>query len=153
MEVTTMRTTRILAAALVLTLAPVGGALAAESTGSVKCEMTFSLKGWSAFYKTAKGDGTIKCSNGQSAAVSIKTTGGGITFGKSEIVDGTGKFSDVKGIDELFGSYVTSEAHAGAGKSSAASAMTKGEVSLALAGTGKGIDVGFAFGKFTIEKK
>jgi hypothetical protein len=30
--------------------------------------------------------------------------------------------------------------------------MTKGTVSLTLTGTGKGVDVGFAFGKFTIEK-
>ena len=41
--------------------------------------MTFNLKGWSAFYKTAKGDGTITCSNGQKARVKIKATGGGRT--------------------------------------------------------------------------
>ena len=116
----------------------------------VDCKMTFSLKGWSAFYKTSKGEGTITCDNGQSAKVKIKATGGGITFGKSEIVDGTGRFSEARGIAELFGSYVQSEAHAGAGKSVDAQALTKGEVSLALAGTGRGVDIGFAFGKFTI---
>ena len=46
--------------------------------------MKFDLKGWSAIYKTAKGDGTIHCDNGQSVEVSIKVTGGGLTFGKSE---------------------------------------------------------------------
>jgi hypothetical protein len=114
--------------------------------------MTFNLKGWSAFYKTAQGDGTITCDNGQKARVRIKAKGGGITFGKSEIVGGTGKFTGVYGIKELFGSYVQSEAHAGAGKSADAQALTKGEVSLALHGTGRGVDIGFAFGKFTIEK-
>jgi hypothetical protein len=118
----------------------------------VACRMTFNLKGWSAFYKTAKGDGTITCDNGQKAKVRIKATGGGITFGKSEIVGGTGRFTGVRRINELFGSYVQSEAHAGAGKSADAQALTKGEVSLALAGTGRGVDIGFAFGKFTIEK-
>jgi len=118
----------------------------------VTCEMKFSLKGWSAFYKTSKGKGTVSCSNGQSAGVSIKATGGGITFGKSEIVDGTGHFTGVNDISEVFGSYVQSEAHAGAGKSADAQALTKGEVSLALAGTGRGVDVGFAFGKFTISR-
>lgn len=117
----------------------------------VDCKMTFTLKGWSAFYKTSKGEGTIKCDNGQTAKVTLRAKGGGITFGKSEVIDGNGTFSGAKGIKEVFGSYVQSEAHAGAGKSAEAQALTKGEVSLVLTGTGRGVDVGFAFGKFTIE--
>ncbi len=31
------------------------------------CEMDFELKGWSAFYKKARGKGTVTCGNGQSA--------------------------------------------------------------------------------------
>ena len=79
--------------------------------------------------------------------------GGGITAGKSSIEDGTGEFSNVKNIEEIFGSYANSEAHAGAVKSSDAQAMTKGEVSLALHGKGRGWDLGVAFGKFTITRK
>ena len=101
----------------------------------IDCEMTFSLKGWSAFYKTAKGEGTITCDNGTSFPVTIQTKGGGITFGKSEIRNGIGKFSEVAKTDDLFGSYAHAEAHAGAVKSSSAQALTKGEVSLALSGT------------------
>ena len=127
-------------------------ALAAPASAAVDCEITYSLKGWSAFYKTAKGTGTITCDNGQSIPVKIKVKGGGITFGKSEVIDGKGKFSEVTTIDELFGSYASSEAHAGVGKSSSAQALTKGTVNLALAGTGKGTDIGIAFGKFTISK-
>ena len=128
-----------------------------EGTGEekeklVKCRMTFNLKGWSAFYKTAQGDGTISCNNGQKARVTIKAKGGGLTFGKSEIIGGTGKFTGARHIGELFGSYVQSEAHAGAGKSADAQALTKGEVSLALHGTGRGVDIGFAFGKLTIDR-
>ncbi|HVQ35853.1 MAG TPA: hypothetical protein VMT33_07555 [Candidatus Bathyarchaeia archaeon] len=119
----------------------------------IDCEMTFSLKGWSAFYKTAKGEGTITCDNGTSFPVTIQTKGGGITFGKSEIRNGIGKFSEVAKTDDLFGSYAHAEAHAGAVKSSSAQALTKGEVSLALSGTGEGWDVGIDFGKFTIKKK
>ncbi len=117
-----------------------------------ECKMRFNLKGWSAFYKTARGTGTITCSNGQKARVTIRTKGGGITFGKSEIIDGTGTFSGVRSIEELFGSYAQSEAHAGVVKSGDVQAMTKGEVSLALAGTGRGVDIGVAFGKFTITR-
>ena len=128
------------------------GATTKDQGTSVECEMTFNLKSWSAFYKTAKGDGTITCSNGEKARVKISAKGGGITFGKSEIVGGTGKFTGARGISELFGSYAQSEAHAGAGKSAAVQALTKGVVSLALAGTGRGVDLGFAFGKFTIQR-
>ncbi|HYV86854.1 MAG TPA: hypothetical protein VFB49_13155 [Patescibacteria group bacterium] len=132
-------------------LAP-AAAVAAEGKGTL-CKMTFSLKGWSAFYKTAKGEGTITCDNGQSMKVKVKATGGGITFGKSEIVDGTGKFTEAKSIDDLLGGWAQSEAHAGAGKSADAQALTKGEISLALTGKGHGVDIGFAFGKFTLEKQ
>jgi hypothetical protein len=118
----------------------------------VKCTMRFSLKGWSAFYKTAKGTGTISCDNGEKASVRLKATGGGLTFGKSEIVGGTGRFTGARNLEEVLGSYVQSEAHAGAGKSADAQAMTKGEVSLSLVGKGRGVDIGFAFGKFTIER-
>ena len=47
----------------------------------------------------------------------------------------------------------SAEAHAGAVKSSKAQAMTKGEVSLALSGTGDGWDLGIAFGKFKISRQ
>ncbi len=59
----------------------------------------------------------------------------------------------VRSIDEIFGTYAAAEAHAGAVKSSQAAVYTKGEVSLALAGTGRGVNVGIAFGAFTIEKR
>lgn len=134
------------AVALSLLLAGAGASAAAD----VKCSLSFQMKGWSAFYKTASGSGTITCSNGQSLAVKLKATGGGLTVGKSSIENGQGEFSGATGIQELLGSYVSAEAHAGAVKSSNASVMTKGEVSLALSGTGRGWDLGVAFGKLTI---
>jgi len=125
----------------------------ARSAGQTKCKMTFSMKGWSAFYKTSKGEGTIKCDNGETAAVTIKLTGGGITFGKTDITDATGTFSDVSKLEEVLGSYGAAEAEAGAVKSSTAQALTKGEVSLAIAGTGEGWSLGVSGAKFTIKRK
>lgn len=116
------------------------------------CEMTFTLSGWSIGYKTAKGEGTITCSNGQSAKVILKVKGGGLTAGKSRIVDGKGQFSGVRSIEDVFGSYATGSAHAGVVKSAMVEVMTKGEVSLALSGTGEGVDLGIDFGKFTIKR-
>jgi hypothetical protein len=84
--------------------------------------------------------------------VKLDAKGGGLTVGKSSIEDGKGEFSGVKSIDEVFGSYVSAEAHAGAVKSTKASVMTKGEVSLALSGKGRGWDLGVAFGALTISR-
>ena len=120
---------------------------------TITCKMTFSLSGWSAFYKTTSGDGNVRCSNGQHMAVHITAKGGGLTFGKSKLTNGHGEFSGVHDIKDILGSYATAEAHAGAVKSSGAQAMTKGEVSLAISGTGEGWDLGVAFGKFTIEAR
>lgn len=130
-------------AALVLTLPVQAG---------TTCKMTFSMTGWSAFYKTSEGTGTITCDNGQKAKVKVSSKGGGITFGRSKIKDAIGKFTEVDDISELYGSYAHGEAHAGAGKSAKASVLTKGEVSLSIAGKGHGVDVGVSFGKFTIAK-
>jgi hypothetical protein len=138
---------RFLAVLMVSTL---GASAAFAAAAKVDCEMTFTMKGWSAFYKTASGEGVIKCNNGQSMNVKLSAKGGGLTVGKSTIEDGHGKFSAVASMSELLGAYASGEAHAGAVKSAQAQVMTKGEVSLALSGTGRGWDLGIAFGKLTI---
>ena len=56
-------------------------------------------------------------------------------------------------MSRIFGVYAQAEAHGGMTRSGAANAMTKGAVSLAVAGTGRGVDMGFAFGAFIIERK
>lgn len=132
-----------------LGLAVLSAPVRAETT---KCTMTFSLEGWSLFYESASGTGTIRCDNGQTAPVTIRAKGGGLTAGKSKIDNGQGTFSEVSDISDLFGAYAAAQAHAGAGDSSEARVVTKGDVSLALSGSGKGIDVGFSFGKFEIEE-
>jgi hypothetical protein len=135
----------LMAAAVCAAPAP---ARAAEA--NVSCSLTFTMSGWSAIYKTYSGKGTVTCSNGQSRSVTLKSEGGGLTVGKSSIEDGIGKFSAVQGIDEIMGSYAAAEAHAGAVKSAKGEVLTKGEVSLALSGKGRGWDLGIAFSKFTI---
>jgi len=141
-----------LATILILGMLPLPSAVAAAA-GQTKSELTYSLRGWSAFYKTANGEGVIRCDNGQSLPVAIHVEGGGITFGKTEVKNATGKFSEVAKIDDLLGSYAAAEAEAGAVKSAEAQALTKGEVSLALAGTGSGWSLGVSGAKFTITRK
>ena len=143
-------------------LIAVSSALCAETPGRTivppakpaltHCEIEFALSGWSVFYKKADGEGTITCDDGQTAKVKISSRGGGLTVGKSKIVKGFGRFTEIERIDDLFGSYANAEAHAGAGKSAAASVVTKGEISLAFQGTGTGVDLGISFGKFTLSR-
>lgn len=147
-----MHVARNLTLAALLAGAPLlyaGSAQAAN--GEISCKMHFELSGWSAFYKTASGSGEITCSNGQRMRVRLRSKGGGLTFGKQQI-EGVGKFSGIFKADEVLGTYVTGGAHAGAVASANGTVMTKGNVSLALSGTGKGWNLGIDFGKFTISR-
>ena len=125
--------------------------VAAAADASLKCTMTYTLKGWSALYQTASGSGTIHCSNGETLHVKLSAKGGGLTVGKS-VETGHGEFSDVESVNELLGAYAAAQAHAGAVKSAQAQVMTKGEVSLALSGKGRGWELGIAFGELKIER-
>lgn len=141
----------VLAAALVvgITVATAQPVVAKK----IDCELTYWLAGWSAFYKTAKGEGTITCDNGQSLRVALTLKGGGVTFGKTKIDDGRGKFSEVSNINDLLGGYAEAGVEAGAVKSTEAKMLTNGTATLALAGKGEGWNIGVSGAKFTIKKK
>lgn len=123
---------------------------AMAETADLDCKLRFSLTGWSLIYKHAEGSGVVTCANGKSMPVKVEAHGGGITVGKSHIDNGTGKFSDVHRIEDVLGTYAQGDASIGAGKSGTAQVLTKGTVSLALAGAGEGIDIGVSIGGFSI---
>jgi hypothetical protein len=125
---------------------------AQASDANLDCKLKFSMTGWAAIYKRAEGHGTVYCENGESMNVKISAKGGGLTVGKSHIDNGTGKFSDVHKIADVLGTYAQGDASAGLGKSGTAQVLTKGTVSLALAGSGEGVDLGVSFGGFTLER-
>lgn len=129
------------------------GALAANDSNAeaMDCHMTFTLHGWSAIYKTASGSGMVTCDNGQSMPVTLSAKGGGLSVGKYKIDDGHGAFTDVTDMRQVLGSYARASAQAGAGESAHASAMTKGNISLAITGRGTGWDIGVGFSGFTIK--
>lgn len=136
----------LLAAGLVL------GGMQTAHAADLSCKLRYNLSGWSIFYKTAKGQGTVTCSNGQSMSVHIRVKGGGLTVGKTEVKNGIGKFTGVHTITDVLGHYATAGAHAGADKSASAGVLTKGDVSLALAGKGRGWNLGVDAGAFIIER-
>ena len=119
----------------------------------LECRLSFNMSGWSIFYRQSSGTGTVSCNNGQRMNVSIEARGGGISLGRSRISNGQGRFSAVYSIRDILGGYATAEAHAGVGASAKAQVVTKGPISLALSGTGEGIDLGVAFGSFIISER
>lgn len=123
-----------------------------KANDTIKCEMDFELTGWSVFYKSASGNGTVSCTNGREMAVVINVTGGGLTFGHYEVNDGHGDFTAVSDISQVLGSYAMATAHAGAVKSSRAAVMTNGDSTLTLTGTGNGWNIGVGFSSFTIKR-
>ena len=137
-----------MAAVLALGIAP-----AAQAAGNIDCELHYNLTGWSMFYKTSSGTGTITCDNGANIPVKISAKGGGLTVGRTTITDGRGRFSGAYSLNDLLGTYAAAEAHASASRANDAQAMTKGDISLALAGTGHGWSIGVGFGKFVIERR
>jgi hypothetical protein len=145
------RTTHIATALIALaTVALYPGHARAESSADLDCKLKFSLSTWSAIYKHSEGSGVVTCENGKSMRVDIVAKGGGLTVGKSHVDNGTGRFSDIHSISDVLGDYAQAEAHAGVVKSGTAQVLTKGTVSLALAGAGEGVDLGIDVGKFTL---
>jgi hypothetical protein len=126
-------------------------AQAQEPRPDLECHLQFSLSGWSAIVSRAKGTGTVTCADGSTLPVVIEVKGGGITAGRSHIDNGTGRFSHVHRIDDVLGRYAEGEAEAGVVHSGAAQVLTKGPVSLALAGRGEGVDLGVSVGEFILK--
>lgn len=127
--------------------------VAQTQSTEVSCEMAFTMKGWSAIISKAEGEGVVTCDNGQSEAVALDITGGGLTFGKTTIDEGKGVFSHVADIADVFGSYAQAEASAGAADEAVgAQAMTNGDVSLAITTKGSGWTLGVSGAKFSITR-
>lgn len=143
----------ILSGAIVAMVLAGGMPRAAQAASAdLDCKLKFSLTGWSLIYKHAEGHGMVTCEDGSSMPVNISAKGGGLTVGKSHIDNGTGKFTDVHGIEDVLGTYAQGDASAAVGKAGTARVLTKGTVSLALAGTGEGVELGVSVGGFTISK-
>lgn len=140
-------------------LAAIGCALATgmpspahAAPANLDCKLKYNLTGWSLIYKHTTGTGVVRCADGSSMRVHVQAKALGLTAGKWKIDHGTGSFSDVHRISEVLGDYVQASANAGVVKSGEAQVLTKGPVSLALAGDGRGVNIGVDIGKFTISR-
>jgi hypothetical protein len=149
------RVVSVVMTAVILAGAGLGAGQVRAAEPDLECKMQFTLSGWSVFYQRAEGKGVVTCSDGSVLHVHISARGGGLTAGRWQVDDGTGTFSNVHRPDDVLGRYAQGEAQAGIVKSSDAQVLTKGTVSLALAGHGHGVDLGVALGEVTLsaEKK
>jgi hypothetical protein len=125
---------------------------ASASGAKLDCKLRYNLHGWSLIYKHTTGTGVVRCENGQSMRVNVAAKALGITAGKWRIDNGKGTFSDVHAIGDVLGDYAQASANAGVVKSGEAQVLTKGPVSLALAGGGEGVNLGVDIGKFSITR-
>lgn len=137
-------------AACAIAMAMPTGASAADA--DLSCKLHYSLTGWSLIYKHTTGSGVVTCANGQSMPVHVSAKAVGITAGKWRIDDGKGDFTHVLRIGDVLGRYAQASANAGVVKSGEAQVLTKGEVSLALAGNGEGVNLGVDVGEFKIDR-
>ncbi len=117
----------------------------------LECKLTYSLSGWSLIYKHTTGTGVVTCGNGESMPVRVTAKAVGLTAGKWHIDNGKGTFTDVHNIHDVLGGYAQASANVGLAKSGEAQVLSKGEVSLALAGAGEGVNLGVDIGQFKIE--
>lgn len=147
MKIRFSRTSHILVFASLIALNPMSAL--AEMTS---CTMTYKISGWSLVYKQYDGVGHISCANGQRAQVGLSSKGIGFTIGKSEI-EGTGVFSDVRNLNEIYGHYMALGGHAGMTSSIAGQVLTSGEISLVLSGKGRGVDIGVTLGALSISPR
>jgi len=143
----TLVVTLALAAAALLGTHP---SMAQDERADLGCSLSFSMHGWSAIYSRAEGKGRVTCSDGSTMPVLITARGGGLTAGRTEVDHGAGRFTHVHTIDEVLGRYAQGEAHAGLTRSATAQVLTKGTVTLALHGSGEGIDLGVDVGEVTL---
>ena len=137
-----------LATALALAL-PAPAARAASP--DINCRMDYHLTGWSLVYKHTTGTGVVTCDNGATMNVKLSARAVGATVGKWKIDNGVGRFSDVHNIREVLGNYAQANANAAVGKAAEAQVLTKGPVTLALAGAGAGVNLGVDVGAFNIK--
>ena len=119
---------------------------------AMDCNITYNLKGWSAFYRTATGSGVLSCSNGQSANVKLNLKGGGFTVGVIDITAGKGKIFGVKNINDVFGGHFAMGVHAGFVKSVEARLVPHKTGALRMHGKGTGYNLGFDLGALKINR-
>lgn len=116
------------------------------------CTMTYKLEGFSLAYKQYDGTGEVSCRNGQKAKVKLSSKSIGFSIGYS-VIEGEGFFTDVKHISEVYGNYISLGNHFGFKNSVDRQILTRGEISLALRGKGKGFDIGVTIGDLSIQPR
>jgi len=116
------------------------------------CDLKYTMKGWSAFYKHYKGSGVVTCPSGKSAKVKLDLKAGGFTFGASEIIEGKGKIRGITKVSDIYGGGFSLGGHAGFIKSVEGRWVPRGSRTVTLSGKGKGYDLGFSMGSLRISQ-
>jgi len=152
MNATSLRGAILVAATLVIALVGTSAAFAEDRAG-LECTIRFQLSGWSALYERVDGTGIVACSDDTALPVFVQAPGAGFTVGKPRITNGTGRFTHVRQISDVFGTYAQGDLYAGIVKSGETGLLTNGKVSLGIAVKGEGNDLGIDMAGFTIRPR
>lgn len=147
-----MRSIPHTASAVSIAAALAVGGFATEARAEMKCRLTFSLTGWAALAQHADGTGTVFCADGASVPVLIGVMGRATTAGTYRIDNGKGRFTDVHSMEDVYGTYIHTEADAVEVESLDDDVLTNGEVSLVLAPVGGPVSLGASVDVFVISR-
>ncbi len=114
------------------------------------CSLSYTIKGWAAFYKTYTGTGTISCPSGKSAKVNLSLKGGGFTFGAYNVTEGKGVIRGIEKIEDVYMTSFMMDGDAGFGKSIEGRWAPKGARMMTFTGKGTGYNLGWALGSVSI---
>ena len=126
------------------------------SVGSAQaqsCTLEYTMSGWSAFYSTYNGTGTVSCPNGQRATVNLSLKGGGFIFGTAEIKQGMAKIHNVANMNDVYGGSFAAGGTAGFINYVDGYWAPKGSKTVTLSGKGSGYSLGFSLGSLRISKR
>lgn len=145
--------TKMRAPLSIVCLLCLAAAAPSAAAADLDCRLDYDLTGWSLVYKRTDGTGVVRCENGEVMPVYVSAKALGLTVGRWRIDGGRGSFTDVHRITDVLGTYAQASANAGVVKSGEAQILTKGPVSLALAGAGEGVNLGVDVGALSITRR
>ena len=118
----------------------------------IQCRLEFTLKNRWVPVVAGKGDGNIICDDGTSLPAKIRIYGGWVTLFRKETFQATGRFSNVKDPEKLFGRYGVESGDAGMETGHFFSATVwKRDISLTFDKIEGEPQIGLSSGSFTID--
>ena len=117
------------------------------------CTLEFSTQTWWPLYGGASGIGTIRCRTGQAIAVDVIAKGPGLRIDHWKIRHGTGRYSRVRGIEDLLGHFVPAGNGVQLVRERPDDIPEDGRAHLALGGKEEGVELDQAISDLRVQRR